>query len=189
MMLNTLLNIFNCVKKIIKPKTKNNWLYIIIIICVAFLITALILGYHYSQTNKAEENIDWKVYRNEEWGFEFQYPKDWSFHENAFSSPFSKFNLIGTLPEETVPNTIIPSFLINIVTSDFADRAFYDIKNTALETNVGGVKGSKYEYDFEGFPQIAIDIPFGEYRMILGADRRYENTFNQIIASFKLNNF
>ena len=126
-----------------------------------------------------------KIYRNEEFGFEFQYPNDWTFHENTFYSPFSKFNLIGTASGEDVPNTIMPSLLVNIVTSDFANRAFYDLRHTALNTIVAEVTGSKYEYEFEGFPQIAVDLPFGKYRMLLGAKKQYEDIFNQILASFK----
>ncbi len=41
-----------------------------------------------------------KTYRNEEWGFEFEHPDGWSFHENTFYSPASKLNVIGASPEE-----------------------------------------------------------------------------------------
>lgn len=159
---------------------------ITILISLGILIFVIVIGFiHYQRSEKESTSTDWKTYRNEEWGFEFEYPEGWSIHKNAFSGPFSKFNLIGTSPEETVPNTIIPSFLVNIVTPDFADRAFYDLKNIASDITVSGVAGLKYEYDFEGFPQIAIDLPFGKYHLILGANKEYKNVFDQIVATFK----
>lgn len=132
-----------------------------------------------------------QLYRNEKWGFEFEYPNDWSLHPNVFSSPFSKFNLIGATPKEKVPNTIIPSLLINIVTPDFADDAAVNFNRLKASTSiavVADVKGTKYEYEFASIPQIAIDLPFGEYRILLGATKDNEDIFNQILASFKFLN-
>jgi hypothetical protein len=147
--------------------------------------------HYYSQESSVSPSVqegvneNMRTYTNTEYGLEFQYPKDWSIHENVFNSPFSKFNLIGTSPEEVVPNTITPSFILNIVTPDFVDRQFSDLKNSAVEIIVDGAEGLKYEYNFEGFAQIAIDLPLGKYRLILGANKQYENVFNQIIASFR----
>lgn len=125
-----------------------------------------------------------KIYRNEKWGFEFEYPKNWKLEENSFYSPFSKFNLQGDSSAENY-NPFSPSFIINIVTPDFAERAFYDLKNIASETNVGEAIGLKYEYKYEGLPKIAVILPFGQYKMILGADNTYQAIFNKILTSFK----
>ena len=129
-----------------------------------------------------------KTYHNEEYGFEFQYPENWTFHANTFYSPFSRFNLVGASPEENGrPNPIVSPLLINIVTPDFAERAAVNRKNLgAIETDIvaGEINGKKYEYT-ENIVKISIDLPFGEYKMILGADKKHEDVFNQIIASFK----
>lgn len=128
-----------------------------------------------------------KTYRNTEFGFEFQYPKNWSFEVNGFYSPFSKFNLAGNSSAENY-NPFRPPFLLNIVTPDFADRAVTSFKNLNASTSViaiTGVRGIKYEYKFEGAIQIGIDFPFREYRMILGTEKQYEDIFNQILATFK----
>lgn len=127
-----------------------------------------------------------KTYRNEEWGFEFEYPNDWTFHENTFYSPFSRFNLVGASPEENnLPDPLAPSFLLNIVTPDFASRAFYDLRNVAVEISIGSLTGFEYAYEYEGLPKIAIVLPFGEYKIILGTYKIHEKIFNQILASFK----
>ncbi|MEK7149448.1 MAG: hypothetical protein AAB757_00505 [Patescibacteria group bacterium] len=126
-----------------------------------------------------------KIYRNKQFGFEFQYLDNWSFYENTFYSPFSKFNLVGaSLGKDYQIN---PPVLINIVTPDFADRAILSREKLGAVTSdivVGGISGKKYEYT-EELPRISIDLPFGKYRMILGAKKQYEDIFNQILASFK----
>ncbi len=129
-----------------------------------------------------------KLYRNEQWGFEFRYPEDWTLHPSILKSPFSKFELIGTASEEKIPNTITPSLLINIVSIDFADRASINFKKLNAITSkviVFGVKGTKYKYKFESVPRITVDLPFGKYRILLGAKKRYEDVFNQVINTFK----
>ncbi|MEK7608229.1 MAG: hypothetical protein AAB495_01490 [Patescibacteria group bacterium] len=138
-----------------------------------------------AQTNSTP---GFKTYRNAEYGFEFQYPEGWKLEENSFRSPFSKFNIIGVAPKEAVPNTIVPSMLVNIVEPDFAARASLGFRNLGATTSivvVGGVEGTRYEYDLSGISQISINLPFGDHRMLLGASKQHENTFNQTLSSFK----
>lgn len=142
-----------------------------------------------SQSASATTTPGFKLYRNEERGFEFEYPGDWTFHANTFYSPFSKFNLVGASPEENgLPDPLTPSLLVNIVTPDFADRAIIGLKNLNASTSivmVVGIKAIKYEYEFERVARLAIDIPFGEYKMLLGAKTQYEDVFSQILSTFK----
>lgn len=83
--------------------------------------------------------------------------------------------------ENGLPDPLAPSLLVNIVTLDFADRAFYDLKNTALETNMGGIMGLKYEYEYEGLPKIAIvahtDEPLHYFKPKLLSDTELEYFF------------
>lgn len=137
--------------------------------------------------SKSSETNKLKTYRNEEFGFEFQYPADWTFQINSFYSPFSKFNLEGDSSAKNY-NPIIPSFMINIVTPDFAERAFASLKNMNASIStvvIAGVKGKKYEYKFENVPEINIDLPFGESHILLGATKQQEEVFNQILTTFK----
>ncbi len=125
-----------------------------------------------------------KTYRNEQFGFEFQYPDGWTFHPNTFGSPFSKFNLVGASPEEGGhPDSSSPSLLINIVTPDFAERQFHDL--SASDFIIAGIVGEKYVYQYEGLSKIDVILPLGDNKIILGAYKRYEGAFNQILATFK----
>lgn len=121
-----------------------------------------------------------KIYRNEEFGFEFQYPKNWEVKENPYGSPFSKFNLI-IVPEEGkyLPDPV----LVNIVVPDFVDRQFSDLHGTIIQ--VGGISGIKYEFTDSGLSEIAIILPLGENKIILGANKEYQNVYDQILTSFK----
>ncbi|MBI4086082.1 MAG: hypothetical protein HY433_02480 [Candidatus Liptonbacteria bacterium] len=131
---------------------------------------------------KASSTAGTKTYRNTEYGFEFQYPESWKFEENKVYSPFSKFNLIGS-PVEGI--YISDPIVINVVTPDFAERQFSDLKGTGLTTNIAGVVGERYNYTFEGTEESDIILPFASYKMILGVKKPYEDIFNQILASFK----
>lgn len=124
-----------------------------------------------------------KIYRNEEWGFEFQYPQDWTVEENDFFNYYSKFNLKAAPINEM--HSRFP-FIINIVSPEFI-KSFNGIEKTISDIIVDGVRGIKYEYDLEASKEIAVILPLGDFQMIIGTDNSelYSNIFNQILASFK----
>jgi hypothetical protein len=125
-----------------------------------------------------------KIFRNPEFGFEFQYPGTWLLYENTFSSGASRYNLSASAPEneDWAFNTPL---LINIVIPDFVERQFSDLKDVASETVVDGVGGLRYEYE-EQVLHITVILPLGEYKMILGTKKQYEDAFNQVLNTFKL---
>ena len=123
-----------------------------------------------------------KIYRNEEWGFEFKYPGDWIIQEKPFGGFYSKFNLVVA---PSIGEAYPPPILINVVLPEFADNTFRSVETVASEANVDEVSGIKYEYYFEGVPEIAIVLPHGGYRVILATKRKYEGVFNQFISTFK----
>ncbi|MBI5401473.1 hypothetical protein HZB05_01435 [Candidatus Wolfebacteria bacterium] len=132
------------------------------------------------QTNTA---IGMKAYTNTEFGFEFQYPKDWAVEENYFKSYYSKFNLRIIPTNER--HSKIP-IGINIVLPEFADNSFRGIEKAISEIIVDGITGTKYEYEFGGRQETAIILPLGEYRLILWTDdERYAEIFNQVLTAFK----
>jgi len=126
-----------------------------------------------------------KLYRNEEWGFEFEYPQNLILKENTFRSYYSKFNLELFTPIGEKRDT---SFLINIVLPEFAERSFRGLEKITSEIIVAEVQGIKYEYEYQGFPHTTVILPFGELRIILGTgegSKQYLNEYNQILSSFK----
>lgn len=133
---------------------------------------------------QASSTAEVKTYRNEEFGFEFQYPKSWKLDENSFGSPFSKFNLEGDSSAKDY-NPDMAALLINVVTPNFTERQYASLKSVAQKISVGGVVGEKYEYIFESIPQVDIIFPLGQYKIILGTAGRHIDIFNQILASFK----
>jgi hypothetical protein len=137
-----------------------------------------------SSTTGAQPNSveGMKIYTNSQYGFEFQYPINWTFQINSFYSPYSKFNLQGDSSAKDY-NPFNPAFIINVVTPDFADREFLNLQKTTSQTTVAGRVGVKYEYVYEGVPDITIILPFGQYKMILGATKSYESIFNQTLST------
>lgn len=149
----------------------------------------LAFKFYKAQPVIVQKTITSKTYHNIEFNFEFKYPKNWLFYENTFYSPFSKFNLISGSPEENgYPNPVSPPFLLNIVTPDFAGGSVSNFKKLNARTSIikiANTKAVKYEYEFENTTQISIDFQFGKYWMILGTEKKYEDTFSRILASFK----
>lgn len=136
-----------------------------------------------SSAIQASSAWETKTYHNTKYGFEFQYPGDWSVKENSFGSYYSKFNM---LVRPTVGWYSDYPFSVNVVLSEFPDRSFKNVEKTTSEAIVDGVSGIKYQYMFEGSQEIAIILPLREYKIILSTDdERYKDVFNQVISSFK----
>lgn len=140
-----------------------------------------------SAPSPASSTDGMKTYTNTEFGFEFQYPENWSFEINSFYSPFSKFNLQGNTSDKNY-NPLNPAFMINIVTPDFAEGAAISMQNlgsAGSEIVIAAIKGMKYTYTFEGRVLIDIIIPLKSTAIIFETDQRHVDTFNQVVTSFK----
>lgn len=124
-----------------------------------------------------------KTYRNEEWGFQFEYPRGFIIEENYFSGYYSKFNLYIL---DKINDGVELAFLVNIVLSEFAERSFSGLDKKTKEIIVDGVPGVEYEYKInERREKIAI-FPFGDYKLILGIHyKEYENLYEQVLSTFK----
>jgi hypothetical protein len=95
-----------------------------------------------SSTPIASSTVGMKTYTNIEFGFEFEYPKNWILEDDKSYSPFSKFTRIGApLEKKYLIYYPSPPLVVNIVTPDFAERQFSDLKNAVSEVVVGEVEG------------------------------------------------
>ncbi|MBU0466463.1 MAG: hypothetical protein KKF39_02175, partial [Nanoarchaeota archaeon] len=92
----------------------TNWKYILIVLALSVLVGGGILGYQEytarqetpTPTSPIEETANWKVYRNEEYGFEVKYPEDWFIadgkFEKAWASELNSFQLIFARSKEDI---------------------------------------------------------------------------------------
>lgn len=135
-----------------------------------------------TSTPQVSSTNNTKTYTNTEFGFEFQYPVNWSLQENVFYSPYSKFNLMSWPTEEKL-NSFDPPLLINVVTPDFVESGFHSL--TSSDFTVAGVLGKEYEYTHDGLSEIDIVLPLKDNIVILGANSQYKTSFNQIISTLK----
>jgi len=131
--------------------------------------------------NTAEEGH----YRNEEYGFEFDYPDGWELHENLLGrNTYAKFNIFITPSlKEQYPRPI----LVNVVLPEFPEKSFRNIEKTTTYIIVDGVEGQKYEYEYEGHKERAVILPLNENTSLILAngEEKYVNEFNQFLDSFK----
>ena len=128
-----------------------------------------------------------KLYRNEQYGFEFWYPEGWEIKENTFHNAYSKFNLEVDLPDD-VDTVVTPSFGINIVDTVFADQSRVIIKNLGASTkdvSVDGTVVTQYTYKYENIMTVDVDIHHDPLRILIDAQAKHEKEFNQILATFK----
>jgi len=138
-----------------------------------------------SSINNNPVNIDGsKLYRNEEWGFEFQYPKDWQILQPAFGSAVSKFNMDVVPPVRHLPDPI----RINILPNDWIARVqntFEVEKIIPSKITISGVDGLRYDHKSEGLSQIDYLFSRKTYWVVVGGKKQYEDVLNQVLSTLK----
>jgi len=137
------------------------------------------------QPDKNDAEIDGlQLYRNEEWGFKFQYPKDWQIRQPAFGSAVSKFNMDVEPLFPHLPHPIT----INILPNDWIERVQKNFESRDIapsEIQVGGIEGLGYEHTSEGLSQIDYLFPRGEYWIVVGGKKQYKDVLDGVITTFK----
>jgi len=172
----------------------NNKRYIIVIVIFTLLVVGLGVRYLVFNLNSTPpiNNIDlhpngngigdFGLYRNEEWGFEFQYPNDWAVKESSFKNYYSKFNLVLN---PTLVKSSNFTILVNVVLPEFAENSFKNVENKS-DVTIGGVQGVEYKYESDGKQETTIVLPLGEYMMILGIDEeQYADVSSRFLETFK----
>jgi hypothetical protein len=120
---------------------KKNWFSAHRILGYVFLIVvaaAIIAGMYYWQTVSnmpqnveppvphQDETANWQTYTNDQYGFEFKYPNDWTLLKTSQNSPIS----ISVFRSKSVSDTDIPA--------DFRVSVYSDV--SALDSSNLGVK-------------------------------------------------
>lgn len=182
--------------------TINKKILFILIILIALICFTALLFWQYKQElknktadlSKNEQNLtttttpatsSLKIYRNEEWGFEFEYPKDWRIKENAFGSAVSMFNLVI----EQIDTAHLPRPIrINVLPNDWIEQVQKSFEADGIElvkVQINGIDGIRYEHADEGLSQIDFLISKDEYWIVVGGKKKYIDTLNQVLGSFK----
>jgi hypothetical protein len=138
------------------------------------------------KTEKATTtNLSLKTYRNEEWGFEFNYPSELSLKEKVFGGYYSKFNLVLF---KHIGESRDWAIVVNIVLPKFVDNKFWKSQDDISKIVVDGIEGVRYNYVFQEFPHTDVIFPLGDMKMIIGTGEGsyiYLEELNQILSSFR----
>jgi hypothetical protein len=134
----------------------------------------------------ATDHKGMKLYRNEEFGFEFWYPENWEIMENSFKSPYSKFNFEVIKIDGKYTNLFDG---MNLVTKDFYDNFLVNSETDNSEVTditLGSVFGKQFHYTNEyGLLKTDITFPIGKHFAIFFVERKREKELHQILSTFK----
>jgi len=124
-----------------------------------------------------------KTYRNEDWGFEFEYPANFRVLEDSFYSAYSKFN-VTLFPAEGKHSG--SGILINIVLPEFVVGSFAPYQDKKSTTTLAGRPADYYTYKWQEMDEVAFITPHREFSLILGATTEvYQKEFEVVLHSFK----
>ena len=119
-----------------------------------------------------------KLYRNNQYGFEFRYPAAWTLHPDSFTNPNSIFNLIAN------PEGDYMGFGVNVTTIDFGKRVDA-MDNPVGKIAIDGNVYTKYAYQFEGETEETVHVPRGNFYILIIGHPAHIPNLDQIFKSFK----
>lgn len=198
-------------------KEKTGWKRILIIIILAVTAGGVVFWFSdrtdFSGINfeikiperVKKETADWNIYRNEEYGFEIKYPKDWNQGPNILRALPYYPNMVFCPPEFSEPksdskcrwitetsgmlNSPGPIFLFVDVWEKFKGETKEEKKNTSwceLEEKKTTNAIEMEFFDCNGQKRAYWEDPAGTYfyRLFL-ADTEFINEFKQMLLTFK----
>lgn len=126
-----------------------------------------------------------KLYRNEQFGFEFWYPEGWEWERNALMGPSTKFEMtvVKIDGRDTSQHDSI-----DIYTQDFLENYLINMQRLNAkesEIMIDNITGTQYRYDFEGMKMVDVYFPLREFVVFIGVEGQHEVGLKSILSTFK----
>jgi len=137
----------------------NKKITIPLVILIILLVIVAIVGISLWLCSKEDKTADQKIYRNEEYGFEIKYPKEWHYYEyqgEKIISTLSEIKYVkyyGTIEVEKLGESY---GLIYITFPNYSQEELFEGRKKVTESLKNPVSGSASPYRIEEF--IAEDI-------------------------------
>ena len=126
-----------------------------------------------------------KLYRNDEFGFEFWYPEGWEWKEDLSRNPLSKLN-VKVIKIDGLYTNQFESF--NLVTPEFYENYLRNMQRLDAATSayvIDNVTRVQYRYVMPGASIVDIAFPLGENFMLFGTEVRYADSMDRILSTFE----
>jgi len=128
-------------------------------------------------TPTVDETANWKTYRNEEYGFEFEYPGDWTLQE--ISNP--------DLPY-IVHKIILQGISVEIYKQFSVKKVPEDKIITSEQIMINGIEGTYNRHNADGpYQEVIVPYQSKTYRLILDTESD-EQVFDHILSTFRFTN-
>ncbi|MBI2415525.1 MAG: hypothetical protein HYV33_02565 [Candidatus Kerfeldbacteria bacterium] len=115
-----------------------------------------------TNTNSEVDTSDWLTYTNEEYGFEFRYPREWIVNDQQKNVSLYSPKLVGS--------TYANSLTIEITANDFVSQK-KQVEDSDLIN--GNLSLSKFNNDIEELDINGLTAKVGTHSTAIGLDERY----------------
>jgi len=131
-----------------------------------------------SEEMTIDETADWKIYRNEEYGYEIKYPQDWEKGDLSMRTRIFVYKDFTQLPDNSKELPLKDWLDWQSKKSDFSYENFDFYGSNAFKVKTGAVGG----YDI----QIIIEHQDKIYSLSMSIMKKEDlETFNQILSTFR----
>lgn len=108
------------------------------------------------------ETSDWQTYKNEEYGFSFEYPEGWILEESQ--------NIISLHSPDLVSNSYADSFTLEVTKNDF-DSQKNEVENSDLIDD--NISLSKFNNDIKELSINGLESKTGTHSTAIGVNEKY----------------